>query len=58
MSVEKNNFDVLFLMALQWIPLSAQENIEKPNFIPLPKMSFIRLKKIQMSKLTLTTLRH
>ncbi|NMP78379.1 ABC transporter substrate-binding protein [Pseudoalteromonas arctica] len=45
LSVEKNNFDVLFLMALQWIPLSAQENIEKTEFYTITKNELYTLKE-------------
>ncbi len=45
LSVEKNNFDVLFLMAMQWLPQASQENIEKTEFYTITKNEIYTLKE-------------
>ena len=45
LSVEKNNFDVLFLMAMQWLPQASQENIEKTKFYTITKNELYTLKE-------------
>ncbi|WMS91628.1 ABC transporter substrate-binding protein [Pseudoalteromonas sp. HL-AS1] len=45
LSVEKNNFDVLFLMAMQWLPQASQENIENTEFYTITKNELYTLKE-------------
>ncbi|KAA1163246.1 ABC transporter substrate-binding protein [Pseudoalteromonas distincta] len=45
LSVEKNNFDVLFLMAMQWLPKKTQKNIEKTEFYTITKNELYTLKE-------------
>ena len=45
LSVEKNNFDVLFLMAMQWLPKTTQKNIEKTEFYTITKNELYTLKE-------------
>ncbi|BED88366.1 hypothetical protein PspMM1_08340 [Pseudoalteromonas sp. MM1] len=44
-SVEQSRFDVLFLMAQQWIPLSARENITQSKFYVITKNELYALKE-------------
>ncbi|EGI74337.1 ABC-type transporter, periplasmic binding protein [Pseudoalteromonas distincta] len=45
LSVKKNNFDVLFLMAMQWVQQAAQGNIEKTEFYTVTKNELYTLKE-------------